>query len=148
MKDLNKRLVEVEAVLERLEDKYKKKIPLEIWEYIKKNKDTTYDFYFDDNKPLENQKLNIDTIAMLTYINMEYLLDEEQKKEMLRLLREDEAFAEEKKKEQYKTEDLFKNRKDNQRAIDSNTNNEIAMTKYKESFFKKIINKIKKLFSR
>lgn len=148
MKDLNKRLVEVEAVLERLEDKYKKKIPLEIWEYIKKNKDTTYDFYFDDNKPLENQKLNIDTIAMLTYINMEYLLDEEQKKEMLRLLREDEAFAEEKKKEQYKTEDLFRNRKDNQRAIDSNTNNEIAMTKYKESFFKKIINKIKKLFSR
>ncbi|MBR0491937.1 MAG: hypothetical protein IJJ82_07860 [Clostridia bacterium] len=148
MKDLNKRLVEVEAVLERLEDKYKKKIPLEIWEYIKKNKDTTYDFYFDDNKPLENQKLNIDTIAMLTYINMEYLLDEEQKKEMLRLLREDEAFAEEKKKEQYKTEDLFRNRKDNQRAIDGNTNNEKAMTKYKESFFKKIINKIKKLFSR
>lgn len=148
MKDLNKRLVEVEVVLERLEDKYKKKIPSEIWEYIKKNKDTTYDFYFDDNKPLENQKLNIDTIAMLTYINMEYLLYEEQKKEMLRLLREDEAFAEEKKKEQYKTEDLFKNRKDNQRAIDSNTNNEIAMTKYKESFFKKIINKIKKLFSR
>lgn len=148
MKDLNKRLVEVEAVLERLEDKYKKKIPLEIWEYIKQNKDTTYDFYFDDNKPLENQKLNIDTIAMLTYINMEYLLNEEQKKEMLRLLREDESFAEEKKKEQYKTEDLFKNRKDNQRAIDSNTNNEIAMTKYKESFLKKIINKIKKLFSR
>lgn len=148
MKDLNKRLVEVEAVLERLEDKYKKKIPLEIWEYIKKNKDTTYDFYFDDNKPLENQKLNIDTIAMLTYINMEYLLDEEQKKEMLRLLREDEAFAEEKKKEQYKTEDLFKNRNDNKRITDNNFNNEIAMTKYKESFFRKIINKIKKLFSR
>jgi len=148
MKDLKKRLVEVEAVLERLEDKYKKKIPPEIWEYIKQNKDTTYDFYFDDNKPLENQKLNIDTIAMLTYINMEYLLDEEQKKEMLRLLREDEAFAEEKKKEQYKTEDLFRNRKDNQRAIDSNTNNEIAMTKYKESFFRKMVNKIKKLFSR
>ena len=61
---------------------------------------------------------------------------------------EDEAFAEEKKKEQYKTEDLFRNRKDNQRAIDGNTNNEKAMTKYKESFFKKIINKIKKLFSR
>lgn len=111
MENLSKRLVEVEAVLERLEDKYKKKIPSEIWEYIKQNKDTTYDFYFDDNKPLENQKLNIDTIAMLTYINMEYLLDEEQKKEMLRLLIEDEAFAEEKKKEQYKTEDLFKNRK-------------------------------------
>ena len=148
MIDLNKRLVEVEAVLERLEDKYKKKIPSEIWEYIKQNKDTTYDFGFDDNKPLENQKLNIDTIAMLTYINMEYLLDEEQKKEMLRLLREDEAFAEEKKKEQYKTEDLFKNRRDNQREIENNTNNEIAMTKYKESFFKKIINKIKKIFLR
>ena len=53
-----------------------------------------------------------------------------------------------KKKEQYKTEDLFKNRRDNQREIDNNTNNEIAMTKYKESFFRKIINRIKKLFSK
>ena len=148
MINLNKRLVEVEAILDRLEDKYKNKIPIEIWEYIKQNKDTTYDFYFDDNKPLKKQKLHIDTIAMITYINMEYLLEEEQKQEMIKLLREDEIFAEEKKKEQYKTEDLFKNRKVNQRSMENNFNNEIAMTKYKESFFRKIINKVKKLFSK
>ena len=146
MKDLNKRLVEVEVVLERLEERYKNKIPIEIWGYIKQNKDRTYKFYFDDNKPLENQKLNIDTIAILTYINMEYLLEEEQKREMMRLLREDETYAEEKKKQKYKTEDLFKNRKDNQKSIDNNTNNEITLIKYKESLFRKIINIIKKTF--
>lgn len=146
MKDLNKRLVEVEVVLERLEERYKNKIPIEIWGYIKQNKDRTYKFYFDDNKPLENQKLNMDTIAILTYINMEYLLEEEQKREMMRLLREDETYAEEKKKQKYKTEDLFKNRKDNQKSIDNNTNNEITLIKYKGSLFRKIINIIKKTF--
>ena len=39
MEDLNKRLVEVEYILKKLDDEYIKKIPLEIWNYIDENKD-------------------------------------------------------------------------------------------------------------
>ena len=38
MEDLNKRLVEIEYILRKLEDEYIKKIPQEIWDYIEKNK--------------------------------------------------------------------------------------------------------------
>ena len=34
MEDLNKRLVEVEYILRKLDDEYIKKIPQEIWDYL------------------------------------------------------------------------------------------------------------------
>ena len=101
MEDLNKRLVEVEYILRKLDDEYIKKIPQEIWDYIEENKDKNYVFNYDDNRTLVEQKLNIDTISILTYINMEYLLGEEQKKEMIEFLRKDEIIAEQGKAKLY-----------------------------------------------
>lgn len=93
MEDLNKRLVEVEYILRKLEDEYIKKIPQEIWDYIEENKDKNYIFKYDDSKNLLEQSLNIDTISILTYINIEYLLDEKQKMEMIEFLKKDESIA-------------------------------------------------------
>ena len=80
MKDLNKRLVEVEYILKKMDNEYIRKIPQKIWDYIEENKDNNYVFSYDENKSLVEQKLNGDTISILTYINTEYLLDEKQKK--------------------------------------------------------------------
>lgn len=117
MEDLNKRLVEVEYILKKLDDEYIKKIPQEIWGYIEENKDKNYVFYYDDSKTLIEQKLNIDTISILTYINMEYLLEEEQKKEMIEFLRKDEAIAEKEKARRYNPNELFKNKENNKEVV-------------------------------
>lgn len=117
MEDLNKRLVEVEYILKKLDDEYIKKIPQEIWGYIEENKDKNYVFYYDDSKTLIEQKLNIDTISILTYINMEYLLEEEQKKEMIEFLRKDEAIAEKEKARRYNQNELFKNKENNKEVV-------------------------------
>ena len=101
MNEINKRLVEVEYILKKIDDKYIKKIPQEIWDYIDNNKGEDYIFNFDESKELIDQQLNIDTIAILTYINMEYLLDEEQKKEMEDLLKKDAIYAEQEKSKKY-----------------------------------------------
>ena len=82
MEDISKRLVEVEYILKKLDDEYIKKIPQEIWDYIEENKDKNYIFNYDKNKTLVEQNLSIDTISILKYINMEYLVDEKDKKEM------------------------------------------------------------------
>lgn len=82
MEDISKRLVEVEYILKKLNDEYIRKIPKEIWNYIEENKDKSYKYNYDENKTLVEQKLSIDTISILTYINMEYLLAEQEKKEM------------------------------------------------------------------
>lgn len=142
MEDLNKRLVEVEYILKKLDDKYIKKIPQEIWNYIKDNKDKNYVFDYDDNKILVEQNLNIDTISILTYINMEYLLSEEQKKEMKEILRKDEAIAEQEKAKLYNPDDLFKNKKETKEQ-------EVAMAEVKEhKWYKKVFDFFRKILKK
>ena len=127
MVDINKRLVEVEAILEKLDITYKNKIPKELWDFLKKNKDNDYSFYYDDGNSLINQSLNTDTVAILTYINMEYLLNENQKQDIKQILINDESISEQKKKELYNPDNLFKN-KVNKVEI---TEHSVAMVEYK-----------------
>ncbi len=142
MIDVDKRLVEVETILEKLETTYKNKIPKEIWEYIKQNKDSDYTFSYNDEEHLMNQSLNIDTVAILTYINMEYLLDKKQKQETTELLKKDEIFLEKKKREKYNPGDLFKNKNSKvEKAKET-----VAMVAYKESIFTRIKNWFKWTF--
>ncbi len=146
MVDLNKRLVEVETILGTLDNTYKNKIPKEIWEYIKQHKDNDYIFYYDKEKSLMNQTLDIDTVAILTYINMEYLLNKKQKQHIKQILRKDEVILEKKKREMYNPDNLFKqNRPKIQKQCNSITN-EIAIVEYKESYFTKIRNWFKQIF--
>ncbi len=111
MNELGKVLVEVEAVLERLQDENKQKIPQKVWDFIRNNKDNSYIFKYDDTKPLEEQKLRLDTCSMLMYLNREYLLNEEEKKKLDIVLRENEQLEEEEKRKKYNPDDIFKNNK-------------------------------------
>ncbi len=142
MEDLNKRLVEVEYILRKLEDEYIKKIPQEIWNYIEENKDKNYIFKYDDSKNLLEQNLNIDTISILTYINIEYLLDDRQKMEMIEFLKKDESIAEQEKVKLYNPEDLFKEKKENKKQETSLI--EVKITRWYEKFFTFLKNMFKK----
>ncbi len=142
MKEINKRLVEVEYILRKLDDEYINKIPQEVWDYINKNKDKNYVFEYDNDKILSEQNLNIDTISILTYINMEYLLEEKERRELLELLKKDDMVAEQQKKEKYNPEDLFKNKKEEPKEPISLI--EVKIEKWYEklfSFFRKILRK-------
>lgn len=142
MEGLNKRLVEVEYILKKLDDNYIEKIPQDVWEYIDENKDKNYVFNYDENKTLIEQNLSVDTISILTYINMEYLLGEEQKKEMIEFLKKDEAIAEQKKSELYNPDDLFKNRKESKQE-------EISLIEVKiEKWYEKIFSFLRKMFKK
>ena len=73
---------------------------------------------------------------------MEYLLNENQKKDIKQILTNDEAISEKKKKEIYNPDNLFKNKAT---KIDT-VENSVAMIKYKESLFAKIKNWFKRTF--
>ena len=145
MVDYNKRLVEVDEVLNYLSDEDLEKIPEEIRNLIKENKDKDYVWQYDKTKPLKEQGLNRDTIAFLSYLNMEYLLNEEQKKLMEQIHKYNEEKAEAEKQNKYSTQDLFKDKKEIKSQITENTKN-TQMIVVKENFFTRIINKIKSLF--
>lgn len=79
MIDYPKRLVEVDEILKHLSSEYYQKIPEEIKIIIKENKDKQYIWKYDETKKLKEQNVNDDTIAIVSYINSMYLLNEEQK---------------------------------------------------------------------
>ena len=79
MIEYSKRLVEVDEILKHLSKDNYIKIPKEIINYIKTNKDVEYVWKYDSSKKLKEQKVSDDTIAILSYLNMEYLLNDEQK---------------------------------------------------------------------
>lgn len=143
MEDLNKRLVEVEYILKKLDDEYIKKIPQEIWDYIETNKDKNYVFNYDESKTLVEQNLSIDTISILTYINMEYLLGEEQKKEMIEFLRKDETIAEHEKAKLYNPNNIFKKNNKAQKT------EEIDLIEIKDKkWYEKIFSFFKNMFKK
>ena len=144
MKELNKRLVEVETILKKLDENYINKIPTEIWDFIEKNKDDQYTFFYDDNIELLNQNLNIDTIAILSYINMQYLLDEKSKKEVDEILIKDGAFLEQQKMKKYNPENIFKNKEN----IENKGERDVSMIEVKEKYkwYQKIISFFRKMW--
>lgn len=144
MEDIRKRLVEVEYILKKLDDEYIRKIPKEIWDYIEENKDKNYIYNYDESKTLAQQKLSIDTISILTYINMEYLLDEKDKKEMEELLRKDYIIAEEKKKEKYNSDDIFKNK--SRENLSEQEENNLPIEVKIEKWYDKIFEFLRKIF--
>ena len=77
MIDYNKRLVEVDEILNYLAQDDLMKIPEKVRNAIKENKDKEYFWKYDESKALKDQEVSRDTIAFLSYLNMEYLLNEE-----------------------------------------------------------------------
>lgn len=150
MVDYNKRLVEVDEILNYLSEEDLEKIPDDIKQAIKDNKDKDYTWNYDEDKPLKEQDVSRDTIAILSYLNMEYLLNEKQKQLMEEIHKKNEE--EKRKKEysneiQYNYEDLFKRK--NKVEDTNNEQEEVALIPVKEeTFIRRIFNKIKSFFKR
>lgn len=83
-------LVEVDEVLSRLSEDELVKIPEDVRNSIKEKKAKDYNWAYDDSKELKEQNLSRDAIAMLSYLNMEYLLSDEQRKLMEEIHKENE----------------------------------------------------------
>ena len=139
-------LVQLDEILNYLSLENLEKIPREIRKSIKEHKDKEYIWKYDKTKELKEQALDRKTIAMLSYLNMEYLLNEEQKKFMQNLHKLNEQKFEKEKQEKYNQDYLFNSKRTNAITQTEISNKNVAMVEYKESIFKKIINKIKNFF--
>jgi len=147
MKEISKRLKEVDYILKKMDEEYIKKIPQEVFDYINENMDKSHEFNYDEEKTLLEQNLHIDTVSILTYINTEFLLDGVQKKELMDLLKKDELILEQEKSKKYNANDIFKKKNQKIKKEESKPH-DIAIIEYTESIFKKLIDKIKNIFKR
>lgn len=135
-------LVELDEVLKYLVLEDLNKIPFEIKNKISECKDKKYKWQYDASKPLKEQKLNRKTIAMLSYLSMEYMQNEEQRRLMQEIhkLNEKELMKAHIKKENV----VFKNN------ITTSEKNEVSTSLSVDNlkWYQKVFKYIKKLFKR
>ena len=136
---------EVDAILELLEDEYVNRIPAQVREFFKKEKNKEYILNIRSDIGLDWQKIKAETISLLTLLQINYLCDsEEERKEILKELQENDRLKEEESREKYNPDNIFKNRNN---KLEKEEN--VAMVEYKEpSFIRRILDRIKILFKR
>ena len=137
--EYKKCLVELDEILKYLSQEDLAKIPEEIRKAIKEKKDMQYNWEYDESKELKDQNINRKTIAMLSYLNMEYLLNKEQKRFLEELHMANENKNEKEKSKKYGINNIFNNNVKEETALQ-----EIKEKKWYEkllSFLKKIIRK-------
>lgn len=89
---------QVIALLDRLPDADRRKIPDEVYEFYKKNMDTSFEWEYDDTLPLEKQDLLRKTNAIIVTIFRDYFATSRQKEQLETILEKNDKII---KKRQY-----------------------------------------------
>lgn len=119
-------------------------IPSNVINLIKENKDEKYIWKYDVTKSLTEQNVSRDAVAVLSYINMEYLLNDQQREFIENLHKQNEEDLEQLKREKYNSDNLFNNKPRN-----TNINKDTALIEYpKEKWYKRFVIRIVQLFKR
>lgn len=135
---------EVDTILSFMDEKYINEIPEKLRKIIRDKKSKDYKKIIVADKPLEEQNLKNETLSMLAVLNYNYWCkDTERKRQLINIYSNNEKLYQEKLKEKYNPNDIFKNHNQNEMAQENTVKEEVAMVEYKETLLKKIINKIK-----
>lgn len=132
MNNTNLEYAQVNRVLKKLPKEQLNKIPQNVLNHY----NVSYDENLDQNI---SKKAAISIIAIFK----RYILNENENLKLEKILKNNTILQEERKKQLYSVDDIFKNR--NIKENDSFKEN--ALIEYKENIFSKILNKIKKFFS-
>lgn len=134
---------EVYTILQELHEEEYNKIPPEVIKTIEANRNEEYEYELDDELELKDQPMLPETKAILFNLFRDYLATPEQKAKTIRMQNEARQKNEMKKQQMYNT-DIFANKP--KKNLAENSNETIQIVEYKESIFKRILNKIKSFF--
>ncbi len=141
---------EIDNFIELLDEYNRNKVPKKLREYFKKEKDNTYTKTINPNIPIKEQNLKEETLALIAMLNLQYWCeDEEEKRRLKKIYSDNEIKHQQKLREMYNPEDVFKT-KQKQEQIENEISSEeiqenVAMVEYKKETF---IEKIKKFFAK
>ena len=145
--DIARNYSEVYEILNLLGSKYIEKIPKKLYSFFEEERDLNYKKYSNLQEVENDSNIDENTLSIIAYLYIQYWCNnEDEKKELLKIYKNNDLMHEKELREKYNPDDIFKkcnNKKDNVDNIEENQANMIA---YKESIFKRIINKIKMLF--
>lgn len=118
-------------------------LPIKVQEMIANNKIDDYIFDFNEDIPLYEQVDNTETLALLSYIYVKYLCnDESEKRYLISKYQENEIEYQKELKEKFNPDNLFKNRKSKE------TEQNLSIIVPKKSIFRKILDKFKSMLKK
>lgn len=141
MENMRQAFSEVYDIVNHLEETLHNKIPKKFIELIQENKDNIYIPKIDYSKSINEQNLLKDTRIILSLIYRDYICSSEEREELTKIDSIELKKIEEEKAKEFNYDELFKKKKEHE-YNNSNT----KMVVYKESIFKRIINRIRELF--
>ena len=134
---------EVLQILKHISIDEYNKVPKEKIELFEKYYNKKFDFKYNPRQTLQEQNVSKIARTIIAILFRDYWATDEQRKQTL--LEEDEEKR--KKLQKYSADNLFKS--SNKVTIkDETISNNMSIVEYKDSIFKKLINKIKKFFEK
>lgn len=137
---------EVFETLSYMNKKTVMKIPLEVLQYIRENRNMTYISRIDPNNIFNPKNISKEARTILAWLDLEYLASKESKKEKMKIYQENERKYQENLRKKYNSDDIFKN-KIAQEEIKTSEETRITVVQ-EEKWYQKIFTLIKNLFKR
>lgn len=143
MEDIDRRVFnQIDEILKHSSDEISKKLPKNLQEFLKENKEKDYKPNIDFNTDNWQDYLLEDTIVLMGLIYRDYIVSKDKRQKLL--LEEEIEYN-----EKYNPNNIFKNKKNIQNQIKEIQPRETAIIEYKEkNFLQKIFDKIKHLFNK
>ena len=122
------------------------KIPKEIIKVLENDKDEDYNFKYNPNKTLDEQNVSKQAKTIIAILFRDYWSSEHQRKIIKEYENDLYKKIENEKKKKYNSNKIFETERQTKiKNIDRASNN-VELVEYKESIFKKFIDKLKKIF--
>lgn len=128
---------EVDAFLTTLGKSYINKIPKDILDVIKSEKDESYKVKIDPDISIESQDFSREAISIILWLNLEFFCNDEQKELLEKIYSNNQKLYEKEQKEKYSVENIFPK---------NNEKNNSLVKKEKQNLFKRILKYINNLF--
>ena len=139
---------EAYTILQELDEEEYSKIPPEVIQALKENRNEEYYYEVDEDTELKYQPMLPETRAIIFIIFRNYLATPEQKEKIKKMILEERAKLEVKKKQQYNPENIFKSNTQQATKIEPVKETEALVKVKKENWFKRAIEKIKSWFKK
>ncbi len=136
---------EIDEFLGLLSEEQRNKIPQKLREFFKEEKDQEYKKGINPNFAIKEQDLKEETLGIIALLNLQYWCEDDNEKQRLKqVYAKNEENYQKVLQEKYNPDNLFK--KHNVQQEENIITNEVSLVEYKEPFFKRIFNKIKRMF--
>ena len=138
-------LYQINEILKYMEPNLKARIPKKFISYFENNKSQEYNWNIDKSLPLEKQDLLPTTKEILAVFYKDFICDDVERVKLEKTLSNNEIKYQEELRKKYNPDNIFKDRQKSTEYVETQKENTEIAT-YKESFFSKIISKIKLIF--